>query len=208
MSGIEGIAAVAERIRDRANQLQSERAVLELVKAEQDQQQAILDEEGEVCGQVRRKYLTALRSRHGVELELWKMEEQKRECIEATEQLEQESKDILAYKEEIQENWERLVRDVIAPHTLHQEIYRHSFQASMDHVEKMDVKRNQQLSFLAMQIDAFRKERKRMESEKTHLQEEATQMEESKQKEDEEMAELATKSSEAAAEVSNLAPLL
>ena len=44
---------MAARIQDRASQLMSERRVLDLVKAEEEEQQAILDEELETCGAVR-----------------------------------------------------------------------------------------------------------------------------------------------------------
>lgn len=191
MSGTEGIAAVAERIRDRAHQLASERAVLELVQAEQDQQQSILDEEIDKCAKVRRAYLTSVRSRHGVELELCsKMEDQKTECMESIEKMQQESKDILAHKQELQANWEELLREVLSVHSLHKEVYRRSIQASIEDREKHTLKRSRQLSTLSQHIDTFHKNKENMEAEKKKLVEEAGRLAKSEHREEEEISKL------------------
>lgn len=197
----EGIAAVAERIRERANQLNSELAVLELVKTEQDQQQAILDDEVDKCESVRRKYLSSTRSRHGIELELWRIEGQRKDCRESIEEQRQQTKDILEYKQELQENWESLVRDVLSVHSLHREIYRHSIHNSIEEREKLTVKRDRQLSALAQHVDSFNNSKEKIKEEQKVVGEEIENLKRSEQQGDAKVSSLAAQIREMLAKV-------
>lgn len=183
---------MAARIQDRASQLISERRVLDLIKTEQDQQQAVLDDEMESYVVVRREYLSAIRSRHGVELELWKIKEQKKECIESMEQMQRETQDLLELKEEVQSNWEELVNNVLADHHLKREIYRRSIQATIDEREEQVLQRTRQLECLSQRIQAFRKNIQSAESEEERTQEEIEELKEKEQEEDEEVSNLAS----------------
>lgn len=197
----EGIAAVAARIQDRANQLSSERAVLELVQAEQAEQQALLDEAAEECGLVRREYLSAIRARHGVELELWRVESLKTACLESMDKLQQETKEMRQYKEELQSSWGQLVNDALADHQLKREIYRHSAQASIGQREDLMQKRSRQLASLQKRIETFRRNERSIEQEKKKIQKELEQFKKAEQKEDEEVSKLALEVKEVVAKV-------
>ena len=197
----EGIAAVAARIQDRASQLMSERRVLDLVKAEEEEQQAILDEELEMCGAVRREYLSAIRSRHGIELELWKIEEQKKECVESMETLQDETLDLRAYKEELQGDWEDLAGNVLAGHHLKREIYRCSIQAHIGKREQQMLKRKRQLMAVTQKVDVFREDTQSAEEEKERIRKDLENLKNTELEEDEDLSNLALRVREMVAKV-------
>ena len=197
----EGIHAVAARIQDRASQLMSERRVLDLVKAEQDQQQAALDEEMESCGMVRREYLSAVRSRHGLELELWKIEEQKKECMASIKKLQDETESFQAKKQEIQSSWEDLVSNVLADHYLNREIYRHSMQSQIQGRDELISHRNQQLIALTQDVAYFRNANHEARHQQTRLQEEIEDLKDAEEEEDKELSHIAAQVHEMIAKV-------
>lgn len=186
----QGIAAVAAQIQDRALQLSSEQAVLELVQAEQAGQQALLNEASDECGAVRRDFLAGVRMRYGVELELWKVQGKKQECIEALDKLHLEAEDLRAHKEEIQSNWGLTVSDLLADHQLKQEIYRYSIQTSMDERAKIMEKRSSQLQSLSASVATFRTDKVSMKKEKEKLLEALKNQREAEQAEDEEISNI------------------
>jgi hypothetical protein len=75
------IGAVAARIQERALQLQAERATLAAAQAELQDLEAVLYEEDKQNATVRRNMLITVRERHGVELELIKVHEQRQELL-------------------------------------------------------------------------------------------------------------------------------
>lgn len=189
----EGIHAVAARIQDRIVQLQSERRVLELVKAEQDEQQMALDEEMEASGLVRQDYLTAMRARHGVELELLKIEDKKKECEKSLENLQQKAQDLQTQKEEVQSSWDDMVTNVFADHHLKREIYRSSIQSQIEQREGLISSRTAQLATLAKGVESFRKSMEEVKEEKIRLENEIEELEQAAETEDDEVHSVANK---------------
>jgi len=197
----DSIAAIATRIQDRASTLQSEERVLELVQAEEGEQQALLDQALESCGVVRREYLQAIRTRHGLELELWMIEGQKSQSLEAIDELREETEELQTYKEKVQADWEHLVSDVMVHQTLKQEIYRHSIQAHIGKREKQMTKRQQQLMVVNDKTEALRADTGNLHVERERLEEELETLGNVEVKEDEDLSNLAVRVREMVAKV-------
>ena len=197
----EGMAAVVARIQDRAAQLVSERRMLTLVEAEEEEQQTILNDEQEAWGTVRLEYLSAMRSRHGVEEELWKMEEHKKDCLESMEVLQNETQELCVHKETIQADWEELAGNVLVGHDLKREIYRSSIQAHMETREQQLMKRKRQLMAIHQKVDSYRKDTQSAEKETSKLERAVKRLKSTELEEDEDLSNLALRVRETVAKV-------
>ena len=199
MSG--SIAALAQQIQDRALRLNSEQAVLELLQAEQDDVQAELNETQQEGRVVRTACLSATRARHGVELELWKIEARKHECLEALDRLHRDTEVLVESKQRVQEQWESTVEEMLAPHQLHQQIYRHSVKASMNQREGLLEKRDQQLKSLAQRTQQLGRDEKSIQATQKKLEREMAGFPTKEREQDNELSDLARKVKEAIAKV-------
>jgi hypothetical protein len=151
----EGIAAVAARIKDRSVQLSSERAVLELVRLEQKEHQVSLDEEAELSQAIRQEFLSAVRARNGVELEVWNVKNKRQSCLEMTHRDEEAATCLSETRSGHQSGWEDLVRDTLAGHSISQVAYRSSFEATIKRRNDTMETRQLQLESLGDHLDSL-----------------------------------------------------
>ena len=195
-SASQGIAAVAAQIQDRALQLSSEKTILELTQIELAKQQAVLDEAAEECAAVRKDYLTTLRMRHGVELEMWNVQGRTQECTRDIEKMQQEIEEMRADKQEIQSNWEQVCGDLLAGHHLKQEIYRYSLQTSLNERAAIVEKRQEQLQSLSKSIATLRDEETHMKREQDNIEKELKRLHEAERDEEKDLDRLAQETKE------------
>lgn len=151
----EGIAAVAARIKDRSVQLSSERAVLELVRLEQKEHQASLDEETELSQAIRQEFLSTVRGRHGVESEVWNVKNKRQGCIEMTQRDEEAATSLSETRNGYQAGWEQLVQEILAGHSVSQGAYRGSFEATIKLRNDTMETRKLQLESLGDHLDSL-----------------------------------------------------
>lgn len=204
MSMTPDIAAIADKIQDRANQLDSERAVLGLVQAECNDQQQILDGEIESYEQDRQTYLLTLRSRHGIELEYYKIQDQKKDCVEATTKMEYEIQQLEEEKEGIQTKWETTLSTVISHHYIQQEIYRRSCIHDIDNREQQTALRSRQLFVLATKIDNMHKTNDKSKQEEKQIEAKLIEMKQTEQEEEEETLKIAEQIRQAVQKVNKI----
>lgn len=175
--------------------------MLALVEAEEEEQQTKLNDEQEAWSTVRFEYLSAIRSRHGVEEELWKMEEHKKDCLESMEALQNETRELGAHKETIQADWEDLAGNVLVGHDLKREIYRSSIQAHMETREQHLMKRQRQLTTIHQKVNSYRKDTESAEKETSKLERAAKHLKSTELAEDAELSNLALRVRETVAKV-------
>lgn len=189
--GDNGIYAVADRIQSRAVELAKERALVELAKSELEQLQRVLDEETRKNGAVRRSMLSTVRSRHGVELELWKIREQHEALLSKLDEYQRETDEAKDQVSELQEVWEKDVRELYVDHDLELELYKRSVQGRIRRRERRIEERERRLRQLEQESKAFEDEAKLMSDQMKQLEQKILETDDREAAEDEEVAALA-----------------
>jgi chromosome segregation ATPase len=204
IGGENGIAAVATRIQERALELVSERAAVELAKAEMEEIQQALDEETKKNGAVRRTMLSIVRSRHGLELELWKVKDQQEERLTKIFEYECETEKLNDGASELEEVWEETVRDLYVDHDMQRELFSRSVQGRIRRRENHIKDRERRLRQLQQESKQFEQEEKRMVHQTNQLKSKIAETNERKETEDEEVAALAMQIRSTVAKVSRV----
>lgn len=118
-------AAIASQIKDRAETLAREREICELSKVAKGKAQAEFDQVSKRNIGFRRKLLKSLRSRHGIELELFRVNEQQDKQREKVTALKEEAKVLESQAKNMEMNWKRTVDELYASHQAKRELYQH-----------------------------------------------------------------------------------
>jgi len=202
--GENSIAAVAARIQERANEVASERAAVELAKAQLQELQTLLKNERKMNDTIRRIMLSTVRSRHGVEMELCKIRDEQEERLFNVEQYQRETQEAVEEMEQVHDVWEDTVRDVYVEHDLQRELYRRSVHGRIKRREQHMKERDQKLHQLAQETKIFEEETKRMEEETKQLEKNIIDLDSREEKEDEQVAALAMQIRATIAKVRNV----
>ena len=189
--GDNSIYAVADRIQSRAMELAKERALVELAKSELEQLQHVLDEETTRNRAVRRTMLSTVRARHGVELELWKIREQHEALLSKLDEYQRETVEAKDQVNELQEVWEKAVRELYVDHDLELELYKRSVQGRIRRREQRTEERERRLRQLEQESRAFEDEAKLMLDQMKKIEEKILETDDREAAEDEEVAALA-----------------
>lgn len=189
--GENSIAVVAARIQERANEVASERAAVELAKAELAQLEQVLKEESKQTARVRRTMLSTVRSRHGVEMELLQICDQQEERLCKLEENQRETEQVKEEITKVHDEWEGAVKDLYVGHELQRELYRRSVSGRIKRREELVKEREERLRQIERETRAFEEETKRMMEETKRLEKSALEADSREQKEDEEMDALA-----------------
>jgi chromosome segregation ATPase len=160
--GDNGIYAVADRIQSHAVELAKERALVELAKSELEQLQRVLDEETRKNGAVRRSMLSTMQARHGVELKLWKIREQHEALLSKLDEYQRETDEAKDQVSELQEVWEKDVRELYVDHDLKLELYKRSVQGRIRRRERRIEERERRLRAVRDAEEAYQKASKEM----------------------------------------------
>lgn len=188
--GENSIAAVAARIQERATEVASERAAVELAKAELAQLQNILQQEEKKTGAVRRTMLSTVRERHGVEMELYKVCDLQEERLSKLDDYQRETNDAKEEMMQVHEDWEDTVDDLYVEHNLQRELYKRCVNGRIKRREECIKERDQKLRQLEQETKSFEEETKHMTEETRQLEENIVDMDSREEKEDEEVTAL------------------
>jgi chromosome segregation ATPase len=189
--GENSIAVVAARIQERANEAASERAAIELAKAELAELEQVLKEESKQTTRVRRTMLETVRLRHGVEMELLQIRNQQEERLSKLEENQRETEQVKEEITKVHDEWEGAVKDLYVEHELQRELYRRSVSGRIKRREELVKEREERLRQVERETRAFEEETQRMVEETKRLEKSALEADSREQKEDEEMDALA-----------------
>lgn len=185
----ESIQAVAQKILEKANTLQSERKTLEqLTLLESSLYESNQDEEDQY-DLIRMNLLKVLRVRHGLELELIQITREEQDVLDRIEKY----KEQISIQEKELNEWKEAVEDemkMMAPHLCKIRLYQMDIEGNLEQKQEMKRKRKEQLDDLQ-----FKHERNVMDvteyvKELSHIEDEIEIMKDEEKQEDEEIAAL------------------
>jgi chromosome segregation ATPase len=195
------MATVAARIQDRAMQLMSERATLEVVKTELEQIQTVANREQEENHSIRRTLLTTTRSRHGIELELFEARDQAENTTDSIDTLKQTTEEILEETAQAKLQWEDAVHKIYSTHQLEMDLYQRSLEGSVRKCEEQTNRRKERLQELEQKTDRLCREQESLVQETRSIQTEVEVIEQAEKHKDEQVSTLAEKVRTALAKV-------
>jgi chromosome segregation ATPase len=186
-----GFASIAAQIEDRALLLASERGLRDVAEAERDQLQAVLDKESKTNAIIRRTLLQEVRSRHGVELELFRIQQQEEERERSIEKLEQETEDLRVEAEELEESWKQQVKEIYAPHQAKRSLYQKILESRIYKRQRKIKLRQDKIDFLERRAREMQADEQEMLSQMERIEQETNDANSREQEEDEAVSSLA-----------------
>lgn len=186
-----GIATVAQRIRDRALQLEATRLELSQLEATVQTARDTLAAERKSNAAVRTDLLTALQSRHGVDLELLSVQDRTGAVEEEIGRIQSQTEQIRQTAAERRAQWSSVESAVCVPHEVEAGTYQLAAQDAVRRLDEERQRRTRHLTRLADRTNRVLEDCSQMQREMDRLQEETTEMESREEAEDEEVAALA-----------------
>lgn len=186
----DSILAVANKIHERALQLASERGARDVAQAELESVRTILEEETKRFHKVRRRLLSSIRTRNGIELEVYKIRDKHRENIETAIRLEKETKELEQQSHDLDRQWRETVSELCAPHQAKRDIYQRILESRLAKHQRTTERRKRKLDFLHNEANHCIEQRKSASTEIEELAALTTAMEDREENEDEEIASL------------------
>lgn len=185
------ILTVASRIQERALQLASQRGIRDIAQLELHRQEGILRQEQVTNAEMRRKLLTEVRSRHGIEIELFNIRDQVKASEERIEQDKENAKIRIADASEMEGIWKRTIYDVYAIHQTQQHIYQKSLERRIQNRQHETKRREKKLDFLKNMTTKMDMEETKQAHEAERLWQLAQASDLREESEDEEVSSLA-----------------
>lgn len=186
------IVAVASRIQERANILSAERDTLDSLKQTCNQVNFSLDSQEIESNSVRKKLLSTVRVRHGVELEILQQKDMARflkQDIHNTKEV--ETIDLKKEIVRLRENQSRIFETIFAPHIVQMQVHQRSVKKKLERQLGKRRRRETSLDAFALNRQKYGDEAIALEREKERLKLEVKKMRNTEKKEDEEIAGLA-----------------
>ncbi len=181
------ISIVLARIQERANQLSSERATHELLCAEKEDAQKVLEENRHDTLALKRKLLKSIHDRTEIELSYFRHQDAIQDCQNDLARIESSTKSLNEQVEGIQERAKNMAETIYSKHVVETELFRRQFSSHVEKLQERKRRRERQLDDLALQTEMFREEATAMHQERTQLRDDIQRMEEQETKEDEEI---------------------
>ncbi len=185
------IAAIANRIQERANQLSQERNTLQSLEHDLSQSRKELDEQHSIHDTNREKLLIQTRNVHKHELEVIKhqrMIQRLHSKIESNTNVMEETQEQI---HKIRKECEAIDSSVYAPHIYETAMYKRGIENKVQRLKAKRLRREQTLDRMRLETDRDREETISMEREARRLKDEIKMMEEVEIREDEEIAAVA-----------------
>mmetsp|Transcript_15648 Transcript_15648/g.25722 ORF Transcript_15648/g.25722 Transcript_15648/m.25722 type:complete len:234 (-) Transcript_15648:94-795(-) len=184
------LAAVASRINERNNALRSELTTLELLRAEEEELGQVLSAKEKSERQVRQKLLTAVRSRHGLELECLHMKGETLKIEEATSELRSCIDDIGKQTMQLQRQFDEEHVPIYASHDVSTKVYMMKSEATLERAQTKKRRREEKLTYLADMTKRQQEEADNMRKETKRLRENILALDELEEEEDEDLVTL------------------
>jgi len=186
-----GIATVAQRIRDRALQLEAARRELSQLEATVRTARDDLAAERRSHAAGRADLLTAVRSRHGVELELLAVRDRAVAVDDEIGRIRAEAAQVRTAAAERRERWADAEAALCVPHEVEAGTHRLAAEDAVRRLEERREERERRLRGLADRTARAAEEEAEQRREADRLREEAAELEGREEAEDEEVAALA-----------------
>lgn len=145
----DNISAVAAQIKEKALQLASERASRDVAVAELEAARRRLAEETKKNEVVRRELLSTVRTRHGMELEIFKIKEQQEGRLEATKKLTEETAELHSKARKMDEEWKSTWNEMYSFHEAKRDLYQRSLEIHIQRSQAVKRRRKQKLDCLS-----------------------------------------------------------
>ena len=191
MSGpSDSIMAVAAKIHERALQLTSERATRDMAKAELDETNLVLAEETDRYHQARRKLLSSVRRRNGVELEVYRIQDQQKEHMHTAERLEKETAKLNAMADATERQWTDMIERTIAPHFVKRRVFENALEGRIVAQQVVEERRKRKLAFLLEEASQYADECAHVRDETKQVRAETKRVKQNAARQDEELSGL------------------
>jgi len=184
------LAAVASRINERNNTLRSELATLELLHSEEEDAKATLIAEEKSTLEVRQELLTAVRSRHGLELECIRMKGETADINIAVSALRSGIDDILERTKQLQRKFDEDEVSIFAAHDVSMKVYTMKSEATLERAQTKKRRREEKLAYLKDETKRQHEETKKMREEKQKLKNQVEEWLLVEEEEDEDLVSL------------------
>jgi hypothetical protein len=186
-----GIGAMVNRMQERNLQLASERALRDVRQSQLDALQEDLQQLTSQTNNVRRKHLSVVRTRHGVELELWRMRDQHEERVKETKMAVQRAQEVSQATAAMEATWKRSIQELYAPHDVEQEIYRRALDKTIRARQTIAKRREQKLNFFRNRATELPSSDLDTEEDTETRQKDVERLDRKEEAEDEEVASIA-----------------
>jgi chromosome segregation ATPase len=154
--------SVATRIQERAQQLSDQEFLLEEAKLELQKAHELSIQQDEQNRTTRQEFLSIQRERDGLELEMYKLQDSRKEMQAKTAKLEQNISILTQKTEQAKREWESSKEMVLAEHTSLQDLYMRHLGSQIQHIEDRKHRRAEKLRSLADTTEQAMQEEERM----------------------------------------------
>ena len=185
------IAAIANRIQERANQLSQERQTLQTLEHDLHQYKKGLEHQQSIHDKLRTKLLVQTRTIHGHELDVL---HHKRMIDELHTKISSNEKDHERIEKQIQNNrdqCDRINTNIYVPHLYDSSMHKRKLEQKVQNLKAKRRRREKTLDRMRLETDRNREETVVMEREGRRLKDEIKMMEDVEVREDEEIAAVA-----------------
>ena len=186
-----GLAAVATKIRDRALQLEAAQRELQTSHSDRTAVQSNLTGERRTNDQLRTRLLEAVRSRHGVELEVLQVQEGLAGLEGEIDAAMEESRSLRAATASYRSHLDGVAAAVYARHESEAETHLLAAETAVREADDRRRKRERLMDDAALQTARWREEAETFRAERERLMEEADELDDREEAEDEEVTALA-----------------
>mmetsp|Transcript_21110 Transcript_21110/g.43881 ORF Transcript_21110/g.43881 Transcript_21110/m.43881 type:complete len:240 (-) Transcript_21110:644-1363(-) len=184
------LAAIAARIHERNNALSSELSTLDLLQSQYEHAEECLEADRKASMDVRKEFLTAARSLHGVELEIFRVKEESASIEKSTMHLKSKIDEIRHQTDELRRKFHEEQSPMFAAHDLSMNLYSRKSETLLVRAQRRKQRREEKLSKLNERIARQRKEAQDMCAKRQRIKEECLDMSRSEEEEDEEAVAL------------------
>mmetsp|Transcript_19860 Transcript_19860/g.37365 ORF Transcript_19860/g.37365 Transcript_19860/m.37365 type:complete len:178 (+) Transcript_19860:1205-1738(+) len=169
------LAAVASRIQERNNALRSELAALELLQIQHAQAKQCLKADERALAEVRKELLTAVRSRHGLELECIQIANESRKVDESISELKTNAAGIRSRIKDLERKFDEEHAPIYAKHDLSTKLHSMRSEACLVAAQRKKHRREEKLQGLMERTERQRGEASEMRTETDRICEECIQ---------------------------------
>ena len=184
------LAAVASRINERNNTLRSELATLSLLRSEERDARAIFSAEEKSNRDVRRELLTSVRSRHFLELECLRAQEEAAKIEKAMTEMQSCIDDIREQTKQQQQEFDEKQVPIYAAHDVSTKVCTMKFEATLERAQMKKRRREEKLSYLTEETKRQHTETNSMREEHNRLRENILALDEVEEEQDEDLVAL------------------
>ena len=184
------LAAVASRIQERNNALCSELATLDLLQTQHSQAEQTLKADERASTVVRKELLSAVRSRHGLELECLQIKNDSQSIDETIAQLQSSTKDIRTKTKELERKFDQEHAPIYAKHDLSTKLYSMQSEATLVAAQRKKQRRETKLQSLKEQTERQNRECIEMRTECERIRDECMELDRREEEDDEETVAL------------------